>query len=262
MGVGRATGYRTGEVAVRTGVTVRTLRHYDRIGLLTPTGHSEGGHRRYAEADLLRLQQVLTLRYLGFRLGQIREVLDRPGFDLLASLDVQRAVLRERIATLERIETTLAEMVRHHRETGTWAWEQVLDAAASARSGLHEKGTTMDAYYTPEQMKRFDEVGQRVDPAERAAIEADWPPLIAEVRANLHLDPGSQEARALVARWDALLARTLAPYEGFEDLTTAIGENLEKGAFADRPDAPDPATLAFIDRVHAARGGGTTRATT
>ena len=247
--------YRIGEVAARTGVTIRTLRHYDRIGLLGPTGHSDGGHRRYVEGDLLRLQQALTLRYLGFRPRQVGETLDRPDFVLLASLDARRTVPRERIVTLERIEADLAEMVGSHRATGEWAWEHVLAAAASARSGLHERETRMETLYTPEQLARFEEVERRVVPAERAAIEAAWPPLIAEVRTHLGLDPDSREARDLAARWDDLLARTMAPYERFEDLTVAIGENIERGAFAGRPDAPDPATLAFIVRVHAARGG-------
>ena len=89
--------YRVGEFAALTGVSIRTLHHYDEIGLLPPTGHSEGGHRLYAEDDLLRLQQVLTLRYLGFSLKQIGGLLDRPDFDLVASLQVQRLALRTRV---------------------------------------------------------------------------------------------------------------------------------------------------------------------
>src|SRR5215208_3975928 len=59
--------YRVGEVAALTRVSVRTLHHYDRIGLLRPAQHSAGGYRLYGESELLRLQQILTLRYLGFR---------------------------------------------------------------------------------------------------------------------------------------------------------------------------------------------------
>ena len=69
--------YRVGEVATLTRVSVRTLHHYDRIGLLRPALHSAGGYRLYEESDLLRLQQILTLRYLGFPLKQIGELLDR-----------------------------------------------------------------------------------------------------------------------------------------------------------------------------------------
>lgn len=59
---------RVGDVAEMTGVSIRTLHHDDRIGLLRPACHSEGGHRLYSEAELLRLRQILTPRYLGFPL--------------------------------------------------------------------------------------------------------------------------------------------------------------------------------------------------
>src|SRR5262249_44540107 len=103
--------YRVGEVAALIGVSVRTLHHYDRIGLLRPSAYSEGGHRLSSEAELLRLQQVLTLRYLGFHLSEIGALLDRPELDLVASIRVQRGALRGRIAELERIESALEELL-------------------------------------------------------------------------------------------------------------------------------------------------------
>ena len=67
--------YSVGEVARLTGVTVRTLHHYDEIGLLSPSGRTAAGYRRYAESDLARLQQILTYRELGFPLEEIGEIL-------------------------------------------------------------------------------------------------------------------------------------------------------------------------------------------
>ena len=80
--------YRIGELASMTGVTVRTLHHYDNLGLLRPSGHSESGYRLYSQADLARLQQVMTLRYLGFPLERIRELLARPVMDMAVSLQM------------------------------------------------------------------------------------------------------------------------------------------------------------------------------
>src|SRR5918992_700675 len=117
--------YRVGELAEVTGVSIRTLHHYDQIGLLRPSDHSEGGYRLYSEEDLLRLQQVLTLRYLGFSLKQIRELLDRPDFDLVASMRIQSGALRDRISELERIEAALGELVDRRLATGHWAWDLV-----------------------------------------------------------------------------------------------------------------------------------------
>src|SRR5213080_4127982 len=77
--------WKVGELAARTGLTVRTLHHYDAIGLLSPsgrTGSNHGsGHRLYTAADVARLQQVLALKQLGFGLEQIREYLSRADYD-------------------------------------------------------------------------------------------------------------------------------------------------------------------------------------
>jgi MerR family transcriptional regulator, thiopeptide resistance regulator len=73
-----AVGYTVGQVADLAGVTIRTLHHYDHIGLLTPSGRSDSGYRRYEHADLERLQQVLLYRELGFPLEEIATILDDP----------------------------------------------------------------------------------------------------------------------------------------------------------------------------------------
>jgi len=69
---------KVGELARRTGLTVRALHHYDEIGLLRPSLRTEAGHRLYSEGDVARLQRVLSLRQLGFSLEEVRDCLDRP----------------------------------------------------------------------------------------------------------------------------------------------------------------------------------------
>jgi DNA-binding transcriptional MerR regulator len=95
--------WRVGAVARLAGVTVRTLHHYDQIGLLSPTGRSEAGYRRYSEADLERLQQILFYRELGFGLDEIREVTTQRDGDVVAHLRRQHALLLERIKLLRRM---------------------------------------------------------------------------------------------------------------------------------------------------------------
>jgi len=250
--MGRA--YRVGEVAAMTGVSVRTLHHYDRIGLLRPSGHSEGQHRRYAEADLLRLQQVLTLRALGFPLRRIGEVLAQPDFDLVASVWAQRRALRERAAALGRAEAALDALVEHRLATGRWDWDLVVAATAAAQDGIVKGGSVVEDLYTPEQMARFAEVGRRVPDDDRQALERGWATLLAEVRASRHLDPASAEARALADRWAALFATTSGFYRNDPELWDAIGEHHRAGRFADHPDAPQPEDWAFIRAVEDARG--------
>jgi DNA-binding transcriptional MerR regulator len=246
-------GYRVGEVATLTGVSVRTLHHYDHIGLLRPATHSTGGYRLYGEPDLLRLQQILTLRYLGFPLKRIGELLDRPDFDLVASLRVQQRALCDRIAELERISVTIGDLVQRRQQTGEWSWQHVVAASEAVGAGLTHREETMESLYTPEQMRQFAEVRAATGDEEIAAIEQGWTALLAEVHANPDLDPASAEAQALADRWDALQSRTLRAYEQFPDLVAAIRENYERGAFEGNARAVQAADLAFVERVKAAR---------
>src|SRR3712207_4536058 len=129
-------GYQVGEVAGLTGVSVRTLHHYDRIGLLRPRQRTAAGYRLYGEQDLLRLQQILTLRYLGFPLRRIGELLDRPDFDLVVSLRVQRQALRDRIAELDRISAAIGELADQRLATAEWAWQLGIEESQADCAGF------------------------------------------------------------------------------------------------------------------------------
>ncbi|HEY8346700.1 MAG TPA: MerR family transcriptional regulator [Symbiobacteriaceae bacterium] len=103
-------------VADLAGVSIRTLHYYDQIGLLRPAPVSPSGYRLYADADLARLQQILFYRELGFSLQQIKEILDRPGFDLREALQNHREMLLAQKERLERlihtVDRTLERMER------------------------------------------------------------------------------------------------------------------------------------------------------
>ena len=94
-----------GDVAALAGITVRTLHHYDRIGLLSPSERTAAGYRRYTPADLDRLHRVLVYRELGFSLEEVATLLDDPDADPAVHLRRQHRLLRERI---ERTEAMVA----------------------------------------------------------------------------------------------------------------------------------------------------------
>jgi DNA-binding transcriptional MerR regulator len=93
-------GYTVGRVADLSGVTIRTLHHYDEIGLLSPSGRSAAGYRLYEDSDLERLRRVLFYRELGFDLTEISTIIDDPLTDALGHLRRQRGLLTERIGRL------------------------------------------------------------------------------------------------------------------------------------------------------------------
>lgn len=134
-----------GEVAQVASVSVRTLHHYDAIGLLSPSGRSAAGYRRYCDADLERLHSILLLRALGLPLEEIRRVLDEPSADvrrvlrtrrvaLLAQLEHTEAVLRVLDRTLETFETQGEFVVEKQFE----GFDQLHAEEASARWGHTE----------------------------------------------------------------------------------------------------------------------------
>lgn len=108
----RKRSYQVSEIAEISGVSVRTLHHYDQIGLLVPRGRTDAGYRLYDDDDLLRLQQILLGRELGLTLEEIRRSLDEPSFDRRRALVAQRAELEKRAeqtqAMLRAIDAAIA----------------------------------------------------------------------------------------------------------------------------------------------------------
>ncbi len=245
--------YRVGAVATLTRVSVRTLHHYDRIGLLRPSAQTDAGYRLYATSDLLRLQQILTLRYLGFPLARIGELLDRPDFDLVAALRIQRRILGDRVRELDRIDAAIGDLLERREATGDWDWELATRASEEVGRGLEQRKDEMETYYTPEQMKRFENLRNEIPQGVIAAIEQGWTALLAEVRPAREggMDPASAEARALADRWTELDRWTVRHFP--DDLQEAIKANYDRGAFEGHERAPQAADFAFIERVKQAR---------
>jgi len=143
------TTYTIGSFAKMTSTTERTLRFYDHKGLLRPSGYNEQGHRTYADEDLLRLHQILTLKYLDYSLDEIGKYLEQDGQDFNASLEIQYELLLQKqqhiqrvLATLERIRAIVKDnlsidpglimmmihSIQHEEEQKRWLSERLPDS--------------------------------------------------------------------------------------------------------------------------------------
>ena len=118
------------EVSRLTGVSIRTLQYYDKIGLLKPSVRTEAGYRLYDDTALERLQQILLFRELEFPLAEIRDILDAPGFDRKKALDRQIDLLTLKKERLEKI----IAFAREIRQKG----EIIMDFNAFDNSKLEE----------------------------------------------------------------------------------------------------------------------------
>jgi len=129
--------YRIGEIATLTAVPIRRLHYYHRIGLLIPSHYSKRGCRLYTEQDLFRLQQILTLRRLGYSYRQVTAIQE---VECLAALRIQQAIVRNRITELERIEALLGTLLSRRLASGQWAWELLVQVSILAHVRVEEIG--------------------------------------------------------------------------------------------------------------------------
>ena len=195
-----------GELARRTGLTVRTLHHYDEIGLLKPSLHTESGYRLYTAADVARLQQVLSLRSLGFSLEQVRDCLTRPDFAPLEVIRLHLARLRGQIELerklCERLETLAARL--------SAAGEVSADEFLRTIEEMTMLETMAKKYFTPEQLQTFqakrDEVGREA--LERG--QEEWAEVIGLIRAEMDkgTDVSDPKVQSLARRWQDLVERS------------------------------------------------------
>ena len=181
------------EVSKLSGVSVRTLHHYDAIGLLKPTRVTEAGYRLYDDAALQRLQAILLFRDLQFPLKEIKEILDSPGFNPMEALEQQIKLLE-----LQRIH--LKKLISHARriqKTGVMDMNfkpfdkrDMDEYAAQAKA----KWGKTDAYREFEQKTRGQSQAQLKSTGD---VLMD---IFAEFGAIRHLSPASDEAQALVRK--------------------------------------------------------------
>jgi DNA-binding transcriptional MerR regulator len=139
--------WRVGELAEQTGLTVRTLHHYDEIGLLVPSLHNSAGHRRYTAADVRRLHHVIALRGFGFALAEIAELLDEATIDPRTLFHRQLEQVNEQIATSIRL--------KHRLQWALRAIDAKTEPSGQAMIELIEAMITMQSPLTPEQFAQL-----------------------------------------------------------------------------------------------------------
>lgn len=193
---------KVGALARHTGLTVRTLHHYDEIGLLTPR-RSPAGHRRYGAAEVERLQQITSLRALGLGLDTVREALDAPDFDPAAAVARQRAALGTEAQRLRALADGLGGLERLLRQREATGAAITPDTFLS----LTRLMTDIQTHYTPEQRQQLADRRATLGEDTIRSVEAEWPRLFASLGAEMDSgsDPASPTVQALVDRWDELV---------------------------------------------------------
>jgi len=231
--------WKIGELAQRTGLTVRTLHHYDEIGLLSPAERSDGGHRVYDEAGVQRLYRVVSLRSLGFPLDAIAQALDSERFDPRAAVDDHLARLEEQIAQEQRLLSTL-KTLRERLEA-----DDFLTAI--------EELTMHNRYYTPDQLEQLEERRQAFGDDAIKDVEREWSEIFATLRAEMEAgtDPADAKLRPLAERGRELIAMFTGGDPAIKDSLNRMWENEDPEKLSHG--MVDAEVMAYYGKVQAAQ---------
>ncbi|THV26188.1 MerR family transcriptional regulator [Glycomyces paridis] len=235
----------TAEVARMAGVSARTLRHYDAIGLLTPAETGHGGLRRYGRSELLRLQQILLLKRLGLRLDTIADVLEGD-LDRIEALKRHAAGLAEERRRLERLAATVDATIRQ-LEGGPpmtpETWFDGLDPATEAAHRAEARSRWGQAV-----VERAWTVLQELRPEERRAIPAEFDAINARLQTlrDAGAAPDDDAVQTVVADHYRLVARHWDSQPGAEAYKGLAALYTEDPRFADTYDQVADGFAAYL----------------
>lgn len=223
------------EVSKQTGVSVRTLHHYDAIGLLKPSAVTEAGYRLYDEDSLVRLGQILLFKELDFPLREIRTILERPEFDREAALQQQIGLLQLKKERLENL-IAFAEKIK---ETGVYQMEfEVFDRQKQERYAAEAKklwGGT-DAY------REYCEKTAETSEEQQSALASEMMAIFASFGAMRDRSPEDAQVQALVKGLQAFITEHY--YTCTKKILAGLGQMYAAGG-------------EMTDNIDAAGGEGT-----
>jgi DNA-binding transcriptional MerR regulator len=223
---------KVGELARRTGLTVRALHHYDSIGLLRPSGRSDSGYRLYSRDDVARLHGIQTLRRMGLPLADVAQLLDGGAVTLPALLARQIGTLDQEIAQAQALRERLGVMQVVLASGG----QPEIDDWLASLSMM----STYEQYFSAGELKLVFEQWKR--------CEAEWPPLLQAVRDAMDrgVRPDSIELQPLARRWMDVSARWM---NGDITLLKRWSSMLREQPGLPLPPGMDRALLDYIEQA-------------
>ena len=233
--------WQTREFAEKAKVTVRTLHHYDRLGLLKPFRRTAKGFRLYGENEFARLQQILTLKFIGFSLAQIKKILANRSFVLAETLELQRDVLQQQVTRIESALAAIERAAEINRQNGAIDWEsfnQIIEVI-----NMEQNTEWTRKYYSEAAQAKVEDRKKLWSPELQERVTKDWNDLTADIEAAIAagVKPADERAQTLAARWNALI-------EEFTGGDAEIREGLNK-MYADEKNWQTAWKKPFSDEV-------------
>lgn len=206
------------EVAKLTKITVRTLRYYDQIGLLTATSKTEGGHRLYSEEDMKKLQQIQFLKGMGYRLQDIKEMLCDAKWNWPISLKSQLVYIMEEQERLGSIESSLRELINSIAIEGGddhLAIQKLIQLSNQNKTKLR---TFRENMFNDKQLELWTRL-PKMKGEDPDSLE--WIALLGQIKRHMKDDPASFRVQNIIRR---MLEKQMEEFEGEDEFINKLWE--------------------------------------
>jgi DNA-binding transcriptional MerR regulator len=239
--------WKVGQLARLTGLTVRTLHHYDELGLLHPSARTPSGHRLYDEHDVRRLYRIVALRELGLGLDVIGDVLTGQP-DLGDLLRDHLTHVDNQLAAIQALRRRLATMVARVELLGPPSSADLL----ALMEEVMKMDEIMNRYFTEEQLAALTQRHEQAGEQAAASVMAEWPGLIAQVQAAMDAgtDPSTPKVQALARRWMELLEFFHGGDPGLRDSLYRM--RADNGEMVAAKGGPTSEQIDYVRRANAA----------
>lgn len=188
------------ELGDLTGVSRRTLHHYDRIGLLKPSIRQENNYRLYSERDLGRLQQILALKFFGFELKQIAALLNEDDSQSVHNLRIQHQLLHSEISRLQDALQCLSSLIEEADRSKSINWQMTVKLIEVFKMNEQLNQTWLSNIFTQDELKQYAELKVNFTEQQKQDLHQEWLDIIAVAEVNLNHDPASEIGAKLSER--------------------------------------------------------------
>ncbi|MBK8617377.1 MAG: MerR family transcriptional regulator [Anaerolineales bacterium] len=187
------------QLSKMAGVTPRTLHHYDDIGLLKPSHVGDNGYRYYGEESMLKLQQILFYRELGFPLEDIKQIMGRRDFDVLSALETHKESLSRQMERTKRLLVTVDNTIQHLKGEKIMSQSDLFEGFSEEEQEKYAQEA--EKLYDPETVRESNRKWKAYSAGKKEAILAEGKLVYQDMIAAMPKGASSAEVQAIVERW-------------------------------------------------------------
>jgi DNA-binding transcriptional MerR regulator len=236
--------YRINEIVQLTSVSIRALHYYDQIKLLSPSYRTEGGHRLYSKDDLIKLQQIMTLKFMGFSLKKIQNLLQASTFNIHESLKVQSDLIKKELSRIEAVAKLLDHLIDNFQNTIDW--DSIIKIIEILQLNEIDKQKWYEKYLSQDELEEINTLFSGYTDEFWKNYHKRWDELFSEVMQNIHTDPESKIGKQLATKWMNLVNEI---YAGKPELSKKLWDGYRAGIIPESQLRYDQSIINYITKA-------------